>query len=352
MPTIVKQKKWGPEYTQPVAPVTVHDGLTWYDTSSNELKVWDENSSSWRWASTGSGARFGYVCGGGFTTYFTGIQRVDFPFSSAVALQVGNLQTSKNNYSSGCNSSNYGYVMGGHELSSIRRFDFPFQSGIAEVAGDMTDKMDAASCNSSQHGYSMGGYDATSVDVISVDRITFPFSSGTASVVGNMLGAKRGLTGCNSSQHGYAIGGNSGPITYSYVERIAFPFNSGSSTHNSTMSHEGTNGGSFNSSQHAFAFGLSVGSVNSFVDRFAFPFNSGNSAVVGNLAVSGSYGTGLNSTQVGYVIGMIDDSAKTVHFQELEFPFDSGIATKRGVLSSEQFKPTSIDGVDFVTQFI
>jgi len=186
----------------------------------------------------------------------------------------------------------------------------------------MTAKMDMSACNSSQHGFAIGGTDSTSgsVEISSIDRITFPFSSGTASVVGNILGAKRGSAGCNSSQHGYSMGGYSDStalITYSYIERIAFPFNSGTSTHNSLLSKGGYNNGAFNSSQYAFTFGLSEASVNSFVDRFMFPFNSGTSAVVGNLAVSGSYGTGLNSSQVGYVVGMQDDSAKTIHFQEL-----------------------------------
>jgi len=358
MPIVTKQKKWGPEYVQAAEPVKVRDGMTWYDTTNNELKVWDESSSSWRWAATGSGARFGYICGGGFTTYFTGIQRIDFPFDTAVALQVGNIETSKNTYCTGCNSSEYGYIMGGHHntsnsLTSIRRFDFPFQSGIALIVGEMaSDKHGGSGCNSSQHGFSIAGN--TNITYFSsVDRILFPFSSGTADHVGNILGSRSETSSSNSSQYGYTMGGQFDYITsYSYVERITFPFNSGTSTHNSILGRQGWFSGSFNSSQYSYTFCQNPGVINSYVDRFLFPFNSGTATVNGRLSTTTDYANGLNSTQKGYVIGGMNSTGDIVHIQELQFPFDSGTAENRGVMSSKQIRPTCIDGVDFVTQFI
>jgi len=364
MPIVTKQKKWGPEYVQAAEPVKVRDGMTWYDTANNELKVWDESSSSWRWAATGSGARFGYVCGGIMAPYFTGIQRIDFPFSAAVAWQVGNIETSKNSYSAGCNSSQYGFVIGGLgpsltvSLSSIRRFDFPFQSGIAEVVGNASQKHSSTGCNSSQHGYSIAGssHELYTACISSIDRITFPFSSGTASVVGNIITARGRGSAVNSSQHGYSMGGfyvvevPYGQYSVSYVDRILFPFNSGTSTQNARLSFPTSNSSSFNSSQYAYTTGINT-SPTSSINRFSFPFDSGIASIVGSLAQSTYFSGALNSTRKGYVCGG-SVSSTTVDFQTVDFSFDSGTAEERGVMSSEQVRPTCIDGVDFVTQFI
>lgn len=367
MPIVKKHKKWGPEYTQPTAPTFLKDGLTWYDTTSNELKVWHAESSTWRWAATGSGARFGYACGGNlnYLQTYSGIQRIDFPFDSAVLLQVANIETTRNSLCSGCNSSQFGFIMNGQidtpfdSISFIRRFEFPFDSGLAQIIGNTTiNKTLSSSCNSSQHGFSINGKVGVSTDTFfsSIERITFPFSSGSASVVGNILGSRSHSSACNSSLYGYSIGGYSSDVNiYSYVERILFPFNSGTSSHNSLMARTGFYNTSFNSSQHAYTCQLTSSSVStiSTIDRFLFPFNSGVATVVGNLKYSSTYGSGLNSTKTGYILGGFSgDTLAFVDVQEINFPFNSGIGTRRGVLSSKQLRPTAIDGVDFVTQLI
>jgi len=364
MPAIVKHKKWGPEFVQDVAPSNPRNGLTWFDTKDNELKVWDANSSSWKWAATGSGARFGYVCGGapisGPTTPFSGIQRIDFPFQSAVALQVGNIEGKQHIFGGGCNSAEHGFIISGYDnteksLSTIKRFDFPFQSGMAEVVGNTsTPRYYGTSFNSSQHGFISGGYyeDATAVmHLDSIERIAFPFNSGTASSVGSLTEPKISSSSCNSSQHGYTIGGNDGTATISVVDRVEFPFNSGTAAHVSNMGRTGQNAGSFNSSQYGFTIGLAAGVNHSYVDRFSFPFNSGTSSVSGNLRYAVEQSKALNSSTQGYIVGGYE-SGVYINVQILNFPFDSGTAERKGVLSAVVTYPTAIDGVDFVTQFV
>ena len=112
----------------------------------------------------------------------------------------------------------YGYSMGGYYLSTIDRITFPFDSGTASHVGYLSSsKGYAPACNSSNYGYVMGGYNG-SAHMSTIDRITFPFDSGTASHVGNLLNAKAAGTGCNSSIYGYCMLGDSGGYSsYEYM---------------------------------------------------------------------------------------------------------------------------------------
>jgi len=369
MPIVVDQKYWGAEYVQAVEPHKVRDGLTWYDTVNKELKVWHADTSSWRWVSTGSGARFGYVCGGygpaGETSSYSGIQRVDFPFDLAVAHQVGVTESEYNLYSAGCNSSNYGYLIGGFDspsprisLFTVKRFDFPFQSGNAITVGSTTGKYKAAGFNSSQHGFAAAGFIRSPAAFYSnIDRITFPFDSGGASNVGNLTGERYNVSALNSSNQGYVIGGEtevfiSGTVTwYSNVDRVIFPFNSGVASHTSNMRIAGSDTASCNSSEFGYITGLAQTIKSSYVDRITFPFNSGTSSTTGNLAYGVSKSSGMNSSKQAYICSGIDGS-RWINFQTFDFPFDSGVAARRGVLSQSTLNSTAIDGVDFVTQLI
>ena len=68
-------------------------------------------------------------------SYLSIIDRIDFPFNSGTASNVGNLSIS-NYLVSGCNSSNYGYCMGRN--SSINRVLFPFDSGTSTNVGNLS----------------------------------------------------------------------------------------------------------------------------------------------------------------------------------------------------------------------
>lgn len=131
---------------------------------------------------------YGFSMGGdGFSSI---IHRIEFPFDSGAATTVGNLVLGKQRISStGINSSNYGYLPGGQidtaYSSTVDRITFPFNSGTSTVTGNLTISVyGQGGCNSTNYGFSMGGYDESYY--FNVERITFPFDSGTASLVGSL----------------------------------------------------------------------------------------------------------------------------------------------------------------------
>lgn len=257
-----------------------------------------------------------FIFGGGITyslsdpDYMTKeIDTVSFPFDSGSPVSFGNLAGTRM-YSSACNSSSQGFIMGGtydttpstlvYYLSTIERVYLSFESGVTGVhVGDLSvGRLACSGFNSSTHGYSVGGYnanvlDATYAEPISsvIDRITFPFNSGTASKVGTLgmtnLSAKTqgtlGAATCNSSAHGFILGGQA----LSSVDRIAFPFDSGTSTTFGNLSTSRSRNSGCNSSINGYSIsGTNAGSNTEYtqVDRIDFPFATGNATTVGNLA--------------------------------------------------------------------
>ena len=194
-------------------------------------------------SANGTGYEYGYAMGGvDGSNHFSTVDRIIFPFDSGTATHVGNLSGSRC-ATYGCNSSNYGYCMGGWDrsnsnycFSTIDRITFPFDSGIATHVGNLSGgRSSAAGCNSSNYGYCMSGYDGSN-RLSTIDRITFPFDSGTATYVGNLSGSRRNAAGCNSSNYGYSMGGYSGSSNLSIIDRVTFPFNSGTATHVGNLS--------------------------------------------------------------------------------------------------------------------
>ena len=182
----------------------------------------------------GLGSNYGYVCGGDDgSRQFSTIDRFQFPFNSGTANQVGNLSRSRNHLSAN-NSSIYGYVCGGwgwsgsSYFSTIDRFQFPFDSGTANHVGNLSGSRNHLSANnSSTYGYVCGGWHSNgSVLFSTIDRFQFPFDSGTANYVGNLSGSRDLLSANNSSTYGYVCGGFSS-IYLSTIDRFQFPFNSG-----------------------------------------------------------------------------------------------------------------------------
>ena len=104
---------------------------------------------------------------------------------------------------SGCNSSTYGYNVGGRTgtdtstVSTVSYFAFPFDSGTSIAGGSLASTRHLhASCNSTSYGYVMGGLSSgssISTAILKIERFAFPFLAGSASEVGE-IGAKRFLT--------------------------------------------------------------------------------------------------------------------------------------------------------------
>jgi len=299
-------------------------------------------------SANGTGYDYGYSMGGDST-----IDRITFPFDSGTATHVGNLSGSRH-YAAGCNSSNYGYCMGGGEgsnfYSTIDRITFPFDSGTTTHVGNLSGaRRDAAGCNSSNYGYSMGGMDGGNCTTI--DRITFPFDSGTATHVGNLSGTISDVVGINSSNYGYSMGGYDGSNHISTIDRITFPFDSGTATHVGNLSGIRQHPAGCNSSNYGYCMcGWDGLNKLSTIDRITFPFDSGIATHVGNLSGNRFSAAGCNSSNYGYSMGGSDESDIST-IDRITFPFDSGTATHVGNLSGARDYAAGCDGTDFVTLF-
>jgi len=257
--------------------------------------------------SANNSSTYGYVCGGWGP--FSIIDRFQFPFNSGTASQVGNLSGSRSDLSAN-NSSTYGYVCGGWNNSSssyfstIDRFQFPFDSGTASYVGNLSGTRIVLSANnSSTHGYVCGGNDnwGSSNRFSTIDRFQFPFDSGTASKVGNLSGTRYGVGANNSSTYGYVCGGWDSNYL-STIDRFQFPFDSGTASKVGNLSEGRNHLSANNSSTHGYVCGGWVWSSSYFstIDRFQFPFDSGTASYVGNL--SGSRGWLSATDGVDFVI--------------------------------------------------
>jgi hypothetical protein len=314
----------------------------------------------------GPGSNYGYVCGGysgdgNIATWYSTIDRFQFPFDSGTVNYVGNLSGSRHALSAN-NSSTYGYVCGGYndsnDLSTIDRFQFPFDSGTANHVGNLSGSRDfLCANNSSTYGYVCGGRNNSGY-FSTIDRFQFPFNDSTANYVGNLSGSRRALSANNSSTYGYVCGGYSSsylPTIYS-IDRFQFSFDSGTANQVGKLS--GSRGwlSANNSSTYGYVCGgwnsSGNGSYLSTIDRFQFPFDSGTANQVGNLSGTRCDLSANNSSTYGYVCGGYNGSNDLSTIDRFQFPFDSGTANQVGNLSGSRDALSATDGVDFVTMFV
>ena len=302
----------------------------------------------------GTGYEYGYcISGSSNPNVFTIIDRIIFPFDSGTATHVGNSNTTHRGKAA-CNSSNYGYEMGGNvsfNFSTISRMTFPFDSGTTAHIGNLSNTRSySAGCNNSRYGYCMGGHDNLS----SIDRIIFPFDSGTSNHVGNLSSNIAAETvGCNSSNYGYCMSGwKATSVFLSTVDRITFPFDFGIADHTGNLSENKRSGIGCNSSNYGYyIMGHNGLDRISTIDRITFPFDSGTATHVGNLTFTGTYAAGCNSTNYGYSMGGWNSTDYSI-IDRITFPFDSGIAVHIGNLSGSRHACAGCDGTDFVTLFV
>ena len=204
-------------------PVKV-PGDVWLNTRTEVVQTWNGVNWDLNWKGYGL---YGYSVGGYESAALSTIERFNFPFNAGVSNKVAtvadNIQSS-----TGCNSSNYGYV-GNSDTNTLKlyRFEFPFDSGTAANVGNLLqDGAEAAACNSSEQGFFMGGSVGTYMYHSFIQRISFPFSSGNSTTVGNLSASKRSCSACNSSLEGYAMGGTNSPATdyagVATIEKIHF----------------------------------------------------------------------------------------------------------------------------------
>jgi len=331
------------------------------------MYIVDSNSTTQQY---GLGSNYGYVCGGYYIgSYFSTIDRFQFPFNSGIANKVSNLSRSRYN-SSANNSSTHGYVCGGVSVSktlvfwtssswafTIDRFQFPFDDGIADHVGNLGRRRNCSGANnSSTHGYICGGHNGCH-SLFSIERFQFPFDSGTASQVGNLSSDRDALSANNSSTHGYVCGGYGNGYYFRTIDRFQFPFDSGTANHVGNLSRSRDHLCANNSSIYGYAYG-GYGSKGSgcAIDRFQFSFDSSTASQVGDLSVSRGDLSANNSSTYGYVCGgYYGDENRSFWYStidRIQFPFDGGTSNYTGNLSRRGRGMSATDGVDFVTMLL
>lgn len=132
------------------------------------------------------------------------IDRISFPFDSGTGSLVGVLTSES--YATTCfNSSQNGYIAGGYDpmagnrISTISRIAFPFSSGVSTDVGNLAYNLfNSAGCNSTQYGYTMGGVNS-GVKTSSISRILFPFNSGIAVEIGTLSQATTKCAGLDGT---------------------------------------------------------------------------------------------------------------------------------------------------------
>ncbi len=316
------------------------------------LLIQPEEYEDWKMLATGNGHHYGYIAGGTISSDISTLDRMQFPFDSGIVSQVGCLSETKSS-TSGCNSSNYGYVCGGKSSSTrtsvIDRITFPHDSGTATAVGNLSGTRSELSCNnSSQHGFTIIGTPSSGDRVSIIDRFEFPFDSGTASKVGNLGTSLGSACGNNSSQYGYNYGGYNGSLVISNIYRFTFPFDSGVSDTVGNLTTIVAYLAANNSSTHGFTIG---GSLSSIIQRIEFPFDSGSANNIGNLSGSRLNLSANNSSRYGYTHGGSSGNNLSI-IDRFLFPFNSGDASYMCNLSSSRTNVAGLDGTDFVTQFV
>lgn len=351
-------RKPAPNYIQGAIPDSPQLGDTWYDTINESLKIYSEDGVWIRFDLLGASAYpYGYFCGGlNVAGNSSVIDRIEFPFDSGSAVAVGYLAyaSDPDGPNAVCNSSIYGYNMGLHSESlktqAIDRIVFPFDSGTSEYIGNLYEsKVNAMGCNSSSFGYFMGGSDNNSGSNISdkIQRFEFSFDSGTASYIASFANTRNKSGSVNSSLYGYVTYGRSGTTsTYlTTISRISFSFIQSPTIVYNTLSDTSDGSSSFNSSKYGYCI---VGG--SIINRFDFSFDTGGMSNVGSLYYNQTYMGGLNSSNHGFV-----STANSTYHDNIErviFPFDSGTADNVGNLSYSRRYMTENDGTDFVGLFV
>lgn len=294
---------------------------------------------------------YGYVCGGSDSNSgISTINKIKFPFNSGTCSNSGDLLINLHK-SSGCNSSTTSYTMGGCNsvyggTDNITKFDHSMDTVVTNVVCSdlLLANQLSVSCNSSTYGYCIGGLAnayATGPQYIYTegDEYYHDFDSVKRYYYTN-YNTLRTIQRINYSIEGNSVlVGNLSAINYTDDQVGTF------------------GGGSFNSSNYGYCLG---GQGLSTIDKIDFSFDSGNSETICALAMndkdtSGVQATrGCNSSEHGFAMGGHNEAYHLYlsNIDRLEFSFDDVCSNSGGYLSDTQKnRGCGLDGTDFVNMF-
>jgi hypothetical protein len=222
----------------PSAAATV-DRIDFSNDSVTASRRGPLSSARYYLAATGN-SNYGWFGGGKFspgpaplTTYFNGIERVNFSNDLTIASPRGLLSQARSQLAATGNS-NYGWFGGGSispaasppAVATVDRIDFSNDSVTASRRGSLSlARSQLAATGNSNYGWFGGGFAPSFQSYTRVDRIDFSNDSTAASVRGplNPSLGRGGLAATGNSNYGWFGGGDTpGPTYFSIVDRIDF----------------------------------------------------------------------------------------------------------------------------------
>lgn len=346
------------------------DGDTWYDTTNDDIYVYDSNYGGWYRCF--GGPNKGYREGSPWGSVDSSGEYFSFPFIGETTNQwIASPELCVE--STGCNSTNYGFISGGHNsgltvsYSTIRRFEFYNDSNMITSSDVRSVALgNGGACNSSTIGYFCGGITgggtSTGTTHSVIDRITFPFDSGSVNS-DNDLGTtySGGVYGANSSSKGYInqglrYPGDGNVYGNSYVKYWTFAADSAVSQYDSQQ----TGGGPYgmcavNSSTTWYTIGGRVRGGNDLnrIVKYNFSFES-TGILTGTTNAEGRYGGNVNSSIAGFRLGYTQNISPANFYTAVDMIWfaidaDSQISSQ---LRQEMDDSEGCDGTDFNQIFI
>ena len=282
---------------QSIEPLDKWDGMTWENSTTGELQMWDAINNRW-WLIDNNPKLFdkyqkglfvsGALASDGSTV--TTCRALMFP-NESLAIEARDVAERK--YAAATSSSEKGFVLGG---LTFERIGFDETSAIESETLETGKLLSMMTASSATLGYYVGG--AASAQVTRLDFTSTTLGSGASELL-----APRWLGGgVNSKDNGYVIGGrDSYGVNVKTVERLSFADESVSAV-SAKQTVATVRQSCFNSTMVGYSVGgvYTDGTQTTTVDKFSFVNETAFVSCANITDVSHVSASGVNSTVAGY----------------------------------------------------
>ena len=319
-----------------------------------------------------NGSENGYIMGGGDLDdilYTNDIEKINFPFDDSLSYKISTLETSKKN-GSACNSSTFGYFMGGvnslSKSSIIERLNFCFDTASTQASGNLTIPLSFnSSFNCSTYGFTIGGeYENNGPKFYDkIERISFNTDTFNSNV-SYTLSEQKSRTNCmNSSRYGYIVNGYNTLFTNNMsrkIEKVIFSAQSGVTIEtglDSIVDLDGNNKGTHSSlcfNSYFDGYIMSGFNVN-YLNKVRFFMDDTTTTQTSAKLAPSTYkylGGGCNSSIYGFAANGYFGTTFVDTIDRVLFDFDSSISSDVGFISGNFGNSAVCDGTDFLTLFV